>query len=394
MPQLRQRATSVGGRAEVSIMIVGAAQAPASRADLLGEREAVHLGHHGVDEHERERLARARAALAVPASAVGAAGDARRPHVPAAERSPTGSGGSWRCRRRPARAGPCRRAARPGQVAGRPRQAGRSKRAVKWNVLPSPGSLSTQMRPPISSTSSRGDGQPQAGAAELARASSRRPARRPGRSRSCFSGGMPMPVSRDGEVQTAPSRVFDAASIATSTTTSPCSVNLMALPTRLTSDLPQPARVADQRVGHARARCRQASSSPLLWAAHGQRSSAYRPERSRRSNVDGVEVELAGLDLGEVEDVVDHGQQRIGRLLDQRRGTRAARRSSSVSSTSSVMPMMPFIGVRISWLMLARNSLLARFACRPLPWPASAGPRLPSASRCRARSTGSGRGCP
>ena len=26
------------------------------------------------------------------------------------------------------------------------------------------------------------------------------------------------------------------------------------------------------------------------------------------------------------------------------------------------MPMMPFIGVRISWLMLARNSLLARVA--------------------------------
>ena len=26
------------------------------------------------------------------------------------------------------------------------------------------------------------------------------------------------------------------------------------------------------------------------------------------------------------------------------------------------MPMMPFIGVRISWLMLARNSLFARLA--------------------------------
>jgi hypothetical protein len=26
------------------------------------------------------------------------------------------------------------------------------------------------------------------------------------------------------------------------------------------------------------------------------------------------------------------------------------------------MPITPFIGVRISWLMLARNSLLARFA--------------------------------
>ena len=35
---------------------------------------------------------------------------------------------------------------------------------------------------------------------------------------------------------------------------------------------------------------------------------------------------------------------------------------SSVSRSSSVMPMTPFIGVRISWLMLARNSLLAWLA--------------------------------
>ena len=34
----------------------------------------------------------------------------------------------------------------------------------------------------------------------------------------------------------------------------------------------------------------------------------------------------------------------------------------SVSSASSVMPMTPFIGVRISWLILARNSLFARLA--------------------------------
>ena len=37
-------------------------------------------------------------------------------------------------------------------------------------------------------------------------------------------------------------------------------------------------------------------------------------------------------------------------------------RERRVSSTSSVMPRMPFIGVRISWLMLARKSLLARLA--------------------------------
>ena len=36
--------------------------------------------------------------------------------------------------------------------------------------------------------------------------------------------------------------------------------------------------------------------------------------------------------------------------------------SSVVSSTRSVMPIMAFMGVRISWLMLARKSLLARLA--------------------------------
>ena len=36
--------------------------------------------------------------------------------------------------------------------------------------------------------------------------------------------------------------------------------------------------------------------------------------------------------------------------------------ASSVSSTKSVMPMMAFIGVRISWLMLARKALFARLA--------------------------------
>ncbi len=35
---------------------------------------------------------------------------------------------------------------------------------------------------------------------------------------------------------------------------------------------------------------------------------------------------------------------------------------SSVSARMPVMPMTPFIGVRISWLMMARNSLLARSA--------------------------------
>ena len=41
------------------------------------------------------------------------------------------------------------------------------------------------------------------------------------------------------------------------------------------------------------------------------------------------------------------------------------------------MPMMPFIGVRISWLILARNSLLACLRPRRPPWPSIAGrPRV------------------
>ena len=39
--------------------------------------------------------------------------------------------------------------------------------------------------------------------------------------------------------------------------------------------------------------------------------------------------------------------------------SRAAIVQASVSSSRSVMPITPFMGVRISWLMLARNSLFA-----------------------------------
>ncbi len=47
---------------------------------------------------------------------------------------------------------------------------------------------------------------------------------------------------------------------------------------------------------------------------------------------------------------------------------------SDVSASSSAMPNTPFIGVRTSWLMLARNSLLARL-------PASAARRASARTR-------------
>lgn len=39
-------------------------------------------------------------------------------------------------------------------------------------------------------------------------------------------------------------------------------------------------------------------------------------------------------------------------------------RDKGVSKASSVIPYIPFMGVRISWLMLARNSLLIRLRVR------------------------------
>ena len=56
----------------------------------------------------------------------------------------------------------------------------------------------------------------------------------------------------------------------------------------------------------------------------------------------------------------------------------------SVSSSSSVMPSTPFIGVRISWLMVARNSDLARCAAS-----AASFARRSSSSACRRSVTSS-----
>ena len=61
--------------------------------------------------------------------------------------------------------------------------------------------------------------------------------------------------------------------------------------------------------------------------------------------------------------------------------------ASWLCSTSSVMPMMAFMGVRISWLMLARKALFARLAASAasLAWASSALARSNSAVRCRTR---------
>ena len=85
----------------------------ASRPDPLGEREPVHLRHHGVQQHQGERLAR-RACLLQRGQRLAAALDRPSASCPSWRASPRGCGGWWRCRPRPGRAGRGPSAAPPG----------------------------------------------------------------------------------------------------------------------------------------------------------------------------------------------------------------------------------------------------------------------------------------
>ena len=145
-------------------------------------------------------------------------------------------------------------------------------------------------------------------------------------------------------------------SLATRTTTSPFSVNLIALPIRLVMTCLQAAGIAPQAPRQVRGKL-AGQLDALVPGAFGEH--VERPlHRLDEVEVERVERQLAGLDLREVEDVVDDRQQRVGRIAD-RLGELALVGVSSVSSSRPVMPITPFIGVRISWLMFARNSLFA-----------------------------------
>ena len=148
MPSLAAARLSPYWPDELSIMIVAPASRRSSR-DAARDLEAVHLRHVRVEQHQRERLALR--ALRVSERAQRRARRCRRPSA-ASSSGPAdraARGGSPRCRRRPA---PADRSGRPRAGSGA-RVADARAATVKWNVLPSSGALSSQMRPPISSTS-------------------------------------------------------------------------------------------------------------------------------------------------------------------------------------------------------------------------------------------------
>jgi hypothetical protein len=74
-----------------------------------------------------------------------------------------------------------------------------------------------------------------------------------------------------------------------------------------------------------------------------------------------LDVHPPGLDLREIEDVVDDRQQRVADVAD-RRGVVALLVVERGVEQQPLMPITAFIGVRISWLIVARNELLASLA--------------------------------
>ena len=105
-------------------------------------------------------------------------------------------------------------------------------RAVKWKQLPRPGSLSTHRHPPIIFTSRSEMVSPRP-VPPYRRVVEPSACEKASKIFFCFSAGMPMPVSRTVKCSSSesPSRLSRSAR----TTISPRSVNLTALPTRLTT---------------------------------------------------------------------------------------------------------------------------------------------------------------
>ena len=171
-----------------------------------------------------------------------------------------------------------------------------------------------------------------------------------------------MPVSVTEKCRSACRRRWRDPSRASPTTTSPALGELDGVADQVDEHLPQPARVADD-TGRARpGRCGRPVPAPCSCARTRERlaASAERVAQGGTSIASSSSLPASILEKSRM-------SLRIASSDSADRWTMVEilallRPSAACPGRSSVMPMMPFIGVRISWLMLARNSLLARLA--------------------------------
>lgn len=95
--------------------------------------------------------------------------------------------------------------------------------------------------------------------------------------------------------------------------TPPLSVNLMALPARFQQDLPQPRRVAQQVARHVVLHERRDLDVLGLCAGRHQLDGFF--HQRRQIEAPRGQIEPAGFDLGEIENVLDQRQQQFARGL-------------------------------------------------------------------------------
>ena len=128
--------------------------------------------------------------------------------------------------------------------------------------------------------------------------------------RACSSGAMPMPVSRTRKRISLPRRRPGSTMMATP----PRFGELDRVAGEIEQHLAQPRGIADHACAAGRRRRRSAISRPLA-CARGASSSTVSSTSAAQIERPRLEVEPAGLDLGEIEDLLDQRQQRVARGL-------------------------------------------------------------------------------
>ena len=183
---------------------------------------------------------------------------------------------------------------------------------------------------------------------------------------------MPMPVSStvigDRDVVLAGGLAW-MRDVPTVTSTPPRIGELDGVADQVGDDLAQPHLVAQQRARQLRVDGPGDVDALLVGLRCQQLDHALHAVVDRQRPAQ-FSCSLSGLDLGEIEDLVDQDEQRAGGSLDGASIGLLFCGASSVSHSSDVMPRMPFIGVRISWLMAREEARLGavgclRLACAP-----------------------------
>ena len=202
----------------------------------------------------------------------------------------------------------------------------RPRSTVNQNREPSPGALCTPMRPPMAATSWW----------QIARPRPVPPKVRVVDASACRNGSKRCWPDLGGDADAGVADL-DLAAVTRSverglqagarSSTRPSWVNFTALDTRLRHDLAEPRRVADQ---HARDRgSGDVTDLELLVAGDAREDRQGLLEDAAEVELDRLELQLAGLDLGEVQDVVDDARAgcvpRSARRWPAAAGSRRAR---------------------------------------------------------------------